>query len=282
MSSTLLTSDPMLSISMLYTPCVFTGRFGLSFANISNVGLRLRPIRLKQLTVSQSALVKKLLQRLNKQIISQAISLLTGVGILDSTSKAFGQASSILEWVRSLFSSSLIHWMHANGSMRNAILWYLCTDCAQTAGESDEEQQQQQVSSFQRGLFEGGKSAVGGMFKGVKGIFEKPIKGAEREGARGFFKGFGQGVIGAAANPVAGALKAVSNVTEGVASSMDMGAKLLFGQSSRRAAPLAIKGDGIIRSYDEREAVGQHVLRAAQVPIIVHAMSFCVCITSVD
>ena len=141
---------------------------------------------------------------------------------------------------------------------------YVLLSCEQTAGE-EEESEQHQVNSLQRGLFEGGKSAVGGVFRGVCGVFEKPVKGAEHGGTAGFFKGLGQGVIGAAANPVAGALKTVSNVTEGVSSTVDSGARLMFGKSSRRTLPLAIKGDGVIRSYNDSEAFGQHVLRIAQV-----------------
>lgn len=44
----------------------------------------------------------------------------------------------------------------------------------------------------------------------------KPIEGAESEGAFGFFKGVGKGMIGLAAKPVVGALDLVSNIGEGI------------------------------------------------------------------
>lgn len=43
-----------------------------------------------------------------------------------------------------------------------------------------------------------------GIFDGVTGIFTQPIKGAHKEGARGFFKGFGKGIGGAVCKPAAG------------------------------------------------------------------------------
>jgi hypothetical protein len=43
----------------------------------------------------------------------------------------------------------------------------------------------------------------------------KPIEGAESGGALGFFKGVGQGLVGAVTKPVVGVFDLASNVTEG-------------------------------------------------------------------
>ena len=46
------------------------------------------------------------------------------------------------------------------------------------------------------GLLYGTKSLGQGIFNGVTGIVTQPIKGAKKDGALGFAKGFGRGIIG--------------------------------------------------------------------------------------
>lgn len=50
------------------------------------------------------------------------------------------------------------------------------------------------------GIKEGGTTMLVGIASGVTGIFMKPIEEAKKDGAIGFIKGFGQGVVGAAGN----------------------------------------------------------------------------------
>ncbi|CAM9995757.1 unnamed protein product, partial [Discosporangium mesarthrocarpum] len=52
--------------------------------------------------------------------------------------------------------------------------------------------------------------------RGVKGVVTKPMQGAKEEGALGFIKGVGKGVVGLAAAPVSGALGATSKFTSGI------------------------------------------------------------------
>lgn len=54
------------------------------------------------------------------------------------------------------------------------------------------------------------------MFSGVTGVVTKPIEGAKKEGAAGFFKGFGKGLIGVVARPVSGVIDLASNTFEGI------------------------------------------------------------------
>ena len=44
----------------------------------------------------------------------------------------------------------------------------------------------------------------------------KPVRGAKEDGAAGFFKGVGKGLIGAVARPVSGSLDLVSTTAEGI------------------------------------------------------------------
>jgi hypothetical protein len=64
-----------------------------------------------------------------------------------------------------------------------------------------------------------GMTSMGkGIFDGVTGLVTQPMKGAKEEGAKGFFKGFGKGIIGIATKPVAGVIDMASKTTEGITS----------------------------------------------------------------
>jgi hypothetical protein len=52
---------------------------------------------------------------------------------------------------------------------------------------------------------------------GVTGIFSKPLEKTKKEGAKGFFKGLGSGLIGAISAPVTGILRAGQSITSGAA-----------------------------------------------------------------
>ena len=45
---------------------------------------------------------------------------------------------------------------------------------------------------------------------GISGLVLQPIKGAQKDGAAGFFKGVGKGLLGVVAKPVGGVLDAAT------------------------------------------------------------------------
>ncbi|KAJ3603606.1 hypothetical protein NHX12_028351 [Muraenolepis orangiensis] len=109
----------------------------------------------------------------------------------------------------------------------------------------DEEYQQKrreamnkQPSGLKEGLARGGKGLVSGFVSGITGIVTKPIKGAQKEGAAGFFKGMGKGLVGA--------------VARAAETSQDI-------ESLR--PPRFIHEDGVIRPYKEREGLGSQMLQ---------------------
>ena len=59
------------------------------------------------------------------------------------------------------------------------------------------------------------------MFSGITGVVTKPIEGAKQEGAAGFFKGVGKGLIGVVARPVSGVIDLASNTFEGIQKCVD-------------------------------------------------------------
>lgn len=127
----------------------------------------------------------------------------------------------------------------------------------------DEEYQQKrreamnkQPSGLKEGLTRGGKGLVSGFVSGITGIVTKPIKGAQREGAAGFFKGVGKGLVGAVARPTGGIIDMASSTFQGIKRATETSQDV---ESLR--PPRFIHEDGVIRPYKEREGIGSQMLQ---------------------
>jgi vacuolar protein sorting-associated protein 13A/C len=92
----------------------------------------------------------------------------------------------------------------------------------------------------------------------VTGLVTRPIEGAEREGLGGFLKGFGKGVVGAVTKPVVGVFDLASNVTEGIRNTTTV---FDTNEVDRVRLPRYVGRDGILRKYEQREALGQSWLK---------------------
>lgn len=108
------------------------------------------------------------------------------------------------------------------------------------------------------GFTTGANSFITSVASGVGGVVRKPLEGAEQEGALGFFKGVGKGVLGLGTKPIIGVLDAASNVTEGIRNTTTVfdGSEL-----DRVRITRFIPSDGIVRPYNQREALGQFWLK---------------------
>ncbi|XP_071339167.1 intermembrane lipid transfer protein VPS13A isoform X1 [Trachinotus anak] len=127
----------------------------------------------------------------------------------------------------------------------------------------DEEYQQKrreamnkQPSGLREGLARGGKGLVSGFVSGITGIVTKPIKGAQKEGAAGFFKGVGKGLVGAVARPTGGIIDMASSAFQGIKRAAETSQDI----DSLRP-PRFIHEDGVIRPYKEREGIGSQMLQ---------------------
>ncbi|XP_055079954.1 vacuolar protein sorting-associated protein 13A isoform X2 [Periophthalmus magnuspinnatus] len=127
----------------------------------------------------------------------------------------------------------------------------------------DEEYQQKrreamnkQPSGLREGLARGGKGLVSGFVSGITGIVTKPIKGAQKEGAAGFFKGVGKGLVGAVARPTGGIIDMASSTFQGIKRAAETSQDV---ESLR--PPRFIHEDGVIRPYKEREGLGSQMLQ---------------------
>jgi len=86
----------------------------------------------------------------------------------------------------------------------------------------------------------------------------KPIEGAESEGALGFFKGVGKGLVGVVTKPVIGVFDLASNVSEGIRNTTTV-----FDNPARDRVrvPRHVPVDGVLRPYSVREAMGQYWMK---------------------
>jgi len=108
------------------------------------------------------------------------------------------------------------------------------------------------------GVTAGANSLFTSVASGVGGLARKPLEGAEQEGAFGFLKGVGKGVIGLTTKPVVGVLDFASNLSEGVRNTTTV-----FDGSELDRVRIArfVPADGIVRPYNQREALGQSWLK---------------------
>ena len=124
------------------------------------------------------------------------------------------------------------------------------------------------------GALVGGGELAAGVLGGVGGIFTKSIAGFKKSGLQGLADGAARGVVGAATSTAAGAVGFAARVVEGVEATVGdvqdgvtealvaTDATALAAAKPRRL-PLAVRGDGVVRAWDERDAEGARLLRVA-------------------
>ncbi|CAK5280530.1 unnamed protein product [Mycena citricolor] len=110
------------------------------------------------------------------------------------------------------------------------------------------------------GVTAGGEALASSVASAMEGVLMKPIEGAESEGAFGFFKGVGKGLVGAVTKPVVGVFDLASNVSEGIRNTTTV---FDGPERDRVRLPRHVPSDGVLRAspYDARAAMGQYWLR---------------------
>lgn len=108
------------------------------------------------------------------------------------------------------------------------------------------------------GITSGGNAFATSLASGIGGLARHPIQGAEKEGALGFVKGVGKGLMGLPTKAAIGAFDLASNMAEGVRNTTTV-----FDQEGLDRVRLSrfIGQDGVVRPYSQREALGQFWLK---------------------
>lgn len=86
------------------------------------------------------------------------------------------------------------------------------------------------------------------------------MRGAEKEGAGGFVKGFGKGIVGLVAKPAVGLFDFTGNLTEGIRNS----ANVKNHELERVRYPRYVGISGVLEVYDGRKAYGAFVFHSAR------------------
>lgn len=110
------------------------------------------------------------------------------------------------------------------------------------------------------GLTSGANSFMDGIASGVTGLALAPVKGASQEGALGFIKGLGKGIVGLPTKTAIGFFDLANSLSEGVRNTTTV----FDGNAIDRVRPPRfIAHDGVVRPYTQREAQGQAWLKVA-------------------
>ncbi|XP_048360331.1 intermembrane lipid transfer protein VPS13A [Sphaerodactylus townsendi] len=130
-----------------------------------------------------------------------------------------------------------------------------------------------QPAGLKEGITRGGKGLMSGFVSGITGIVTKPIRGAQKEGAAGFFKGVGKGLVGAVARPTGGIIDMASSTLQVIKRATNSSEDII----SLRP-PRFFNEDGVIRPYRLRDGAGSQMLqniengRFAKLRYFTHAM----------
>jgi len=118
------------------------------------------------------------------------------------------------------------------------------------------------------GVYRGVTGLGAELVTGVTGIFTQPYKGAKAGGVKGFAKGVGRGLVGAAVTPATGVLRAGESVSRGIAATAndfgDLGKsklELLDTKTVRVRYPRRIEQRGQIKIYNEDLAIINRLLK---------------------
>ncbi|KAL4070939.1 vacuolar protein sorting-associated protein 13 [Scleroderma citrinum] len=108
------------------------------------------------------------------------------------------------------------------------------------------------------GVTAGSEAFANSVFSAMEGIVSKPLQGAETEGAVGFFKGIGKGLVGAVTKPAVGVFDLAANLSEGIRNTTTVFDKP---ERGRVRLPRHVPPDGVLVPFSDREALGQYWMR---------------------
>ncbi|KAG0474802.1 hypothetical protein HPP92_014488 [Vanilla planifolia] len=115
------------------------------------------------------------------------------------------------------------------------------------------------ITGFSDGFLQGTEAFAQGVAFGVTGVLRKPVENARQHGFLGLAHGLGRAFLGFVVQPLSGALDFVSLTVDGVGASFSKCLDILSNKATaqRIRYPRAIRANGIIEKYSEREAIGQ-------------------------
>lgn len=116
------------------------------------------------------------------------------------------------------------------------------------------------ITGIGDGIIKGTEALAQGFAFGVSGVLRKPVESARQDGLVGLVHGLGQAFLGFIVQPVSGALDFVSLTVNGIGASCSRCLEIFNTTTTQRIRnPRAIRANGILKEYCEREAIGQMI-----------------------
>lgn len=255
----------------------------MAIGTISGAPVTLNQLKIESARMTQGQIFNRLIQHYQNEGLSQLYRVLGSADFLGNPAGLFSNVSSgvqdlfyepfngvvlhgggelgvgIARGAASLVKKSAFGVTDSVSKITGSVSKGLSAAALDTAWARERQRRQFRNRNKINGFATGASAFVDSLASGLQGVAMKPIQGAESEGAAGFFKGIGKGLVGVVAKPAVGTFDFLSNVSGGLRN-----ATTVFdpSRSGRSRLPRHIPSDGILRSYNLREAQGQDWLRS--------------------
>eukprot|EP00911_Craspedida_sp_UC1_P002454 UC1_evm1s1827 len=238
----------------------FLRAVGVAVSNIDDVPFRMNALILRNCFATQEALVGEIVHHYTMEGIREGLKVLGCLDLIGNPVKLFGHLG---DGITDLYYEPLLEGVQSMGAHAVAGAAGFVTSITGTIGNSlavlsmDEDYQRARKHGSARHrsvagqLEHGGAQFAQSLYEGATGIFLQPLKGAKAEGAKGFFKGIGKGLIGVVAKPMAG-------IVDLTTTTVDSLRRLAHDDEhvSRYRLPRCIRPDKVVRIYSAYEAEG--------------------------
>ena len=224
----------------------------LSFASVDRLSINIQRFTRRAQQIPLSDLKREFRTHLLAHIFTQTFHVLSSFDTLANVSSGLNALGKAVETGFGTLNS-------VSGSEGKAIV------------QSDIAYRDSKADNVAAGIFYGSEKLGRGITAGISGLVFKPVQGFRKRGMSGAAVGFAHGVTGLVTQPVAGAIGLVAKTVEGVASTAkdvksgtrDIVMSNKVASVVVRRLPIAIRADGIVRAWDETNALGVYYLRTA-------------------
>ncbi|KAG8880371.1 hypothetical protein FRB97_000908 [Tulasnella sp. 331] len=254
--------------------------FTMTIGNINDAPLRFNALAIKDMRLTVSILQDRIMYHYKQEVLRQLYRILGSVDFIGNPVGLFNNVSSgVADIFYEPYKGVVMHGSKELGigiakgaaSFAKKTVFGVTDSMTKvtssigkglSAATFDAEYQRQRRQTQRKnrpgnaiyGVTAGAEAFATSLTSGIEGVVMKPLEGAEREGALGFFKGVGKGLVGAITKPAVGVFDLASNFTEGIRNTTTV-----FDNNTRnrKRVPRHIPADGILAPYSQREAVGQ-------------------------
>ncbi|XP_042394059.1 uncharacterized protein LOC121984930 isoform X2 [Zingiber officinale] len=207
--------------------------------NAFKIQVHLRKVIHRSRYMRQSSIIPAIVGRIKRDLIHNPLHLIFSVDVLGMTKSTFASLSKGFA--------------------------ELSTD-GQFLQLRSKQVTSRRITGVGDGILQGTEALAQGVAFGVSGVLRKPVESARQHGFLGLAHGLGRAFVGFVVQPLSGALDFVSLTIDGIGASFARCLDILNNKTivQRIRNPRSIHEDGVIREYNEQEAIGQMILYLAE------------------